>query len=71
MKKRCVILIDGGNFYFKLKDLELHNLLEFDFSGFARMLAREYRIVRTVYYIGKIRTDNTLKTLKLHNNQQK
>lgn len=71
MKKRCIILIDGSNFYFKLKDLGLHDLLEFDFSGFAKLLARKYRIVRTVYYIGKIRTDNTSKTLKLHNNQQK
>lgn len=25
MKKRCVVLIDGSNFYFKLKDLKLHN----------------------------------------------
>lgn len=71
MAKRVLTLIDGSNFYFKLKDLGLHDLLEFDFSGFAKLLARKYRIVRTVYYIGKIRTDNTSKTSKLHNNQQK
>jgi len=32
--KRCVIFIDGSNFYFKLKDLKLHNLLNFDFGKF-------------------------------------
>jgi len=66
-----VVLIDGSNFYFKLKDLKLHNLLAFNFSGFVRRLARGYRIMRVVYYIGKVRTDKTSKTLKLHNDQQK
>jgi len=66
-----MVLIDGSNFYFKLKDLKLHNLLRFNFSGFVRMLAGGYRIIRVVYYIGKVRTDNTSKTLKLHDDQQK
>lgn len=55
-KKKCIILIDGSNFYFKLKSLGLHSLLSFDFSGFAKLLSNNNKIVRSVYYIGKIST---------------
>lgn len=71
IKSRCIIIIDGSNFYFKLKDIKLHNLLEFDFSGFAKMLAWKDTIVSTTYYVGKIRTDGTEKTQKLFNDQRK
>ena len=70
-KQKCIILIDGSNFYFKLKDLGLHNLLEFDFSGFAKMLAGKDKIVSITYYVGKIRTDGTEKTQRLFSNQRK
>lgn len=70
-KNRCTILIDGSNFYFKLKDLKLHNLLEFDFSGFAKKLAGKDKIVSITYYVGKIRTDGTEKTKKLFDDQQR
>ncbi len=69
---KCIVLIDGSNFFFKLKDLQLHNLLNFDFSGFAKMLAGDRNeIVQAVYYVGKIRTDGTEKTKRLFDNQQK
>ncbi len=71
MKQRCIILIDGSNFYFKLKDLGLHNLLAFDFTKFIRLISRSCRIVNTCYYIGRIRQDNTTKTQKLFDSQQK
>ncbi len=70
-KKRCTILVDGSNLYFKLKDLGLHHLLSFNFSAFAKKLAKNYEVINCIYYIGKIRTDGTKKTLKLHTNQQK
>ncbi len=70
-KKKCIILIDGSNFYFKLKDLKLHNLLNFDFASFAAELADDYKIVHSTYYIGKVRTDGTEHTQKLFNNQRK
>ena len=70
-KNRCVILIDGSNFYFKLKNLKLHNLLKFDFSGFTKMLADKDEIYRTTYYIGAVRTDGTKKVKKLLSEQQK
>jgi len=69
--KRCVILIDGSNFYFKLKDLKLHNLHHFDFSNFALKLSGEDKIVHATYYIGKVRTDGTKRTNIIHANQQK
>lgn len=70
-KKRCVILIDGSNFYFKLKDLNLHNLLNFDFASFAKKLADGNQIMHATYYVGKVRTDGTEHTQKLFNNQRK
>ena len=70
-KQKCIILIDGSNFYFKLKDLGLHNLLEFDFSGFAKMLAGKDKVVSITYYVGKIRTDGTEKTQRLFSNQRR
>jgi len=70
-KKKCIILVDGSNFYFKLKDLKLHNLLNFDFASFVNKLAEDFQIVRSTYYLGKVRTDGTGHTQKLFNNQRK
>lgn len=66
-----MILIDGSNFYFKLKDLQLHNLLNFNFSNFGKLIAGKNKIVQSTYFIGKIRTDGTKKTKQLFDNQQK
>ena len=70
-RKRVIILIDGSNFYFKLKDLKLHQLLSFDFSSFIALLSKNNTVVQTIYYIGKVRTDGTEKTKKLHQNQRR
>lgn len=40
-KTRCIVLIDGSNFYFKLKDLKLHQLLKFDFSALLSTFAKK------------------------------
>ena len=71
MTSRCVILIDGSNFYFKLKDLKLHHLIDFDFSGFSTFLSPTHKLVSSTYYVGAVRTDGTEKTQKLFNNQRK
>lgn len=71
MKQRCIILIDGSNFYFKLKDLKLNNLLSFDFAGFAKILAKDTKIINSVYYIGKIKTDGSEKSNRMLASQQK
>lgn len=69
--KHCLILIDGSNFYFKLKDINLQNLLGFDFFAFKKYLADKHKIVDAIYYIGAIRTDGTEKTQKMFNSQRK
>ena len=71
MSQRCIVLIDGSNFYFKLKDLGLHNLLQFDFSEFADFLARSNKIVSKKYYVGRVRQDGTSHADKLLASQQK
>lgn len=71
MKKKVIILIDGSNFYFKLKDLKLNHLLNFNFSEFSAKLANNNVINMTIYYIGKIKTDGTKKTQILFDNQRK
>lgn len=70
-QERAIILIDGSNFYFKLRDLKLHQLLTFDFSSFARSLIGKSRLVAATYYVGKVRTDGTEKTQQLFNKQRK
>jgi len=71
-KSRCTVFIDGSNFYFKLKELGFRNLLEFDFSGFVKMLAgKKGSLVKATYYVGKIRTDGTKKTQQLFKSQRK
>jgi len=71
MTQRCFILIDGSNFYFKLKDLKLHNLLEFNFGKFAKFLARSTKIVGANYYVGRVRQDGSDQADKLLASQQK
>jgi uncharacterized LabA/DUF88 family protein len=68
---RCFLIIDGSNFYFKLKDLKLHRLLEFDFSSFAKTLIGSHRLVQCRYYVGAVRTGRSEKTKTMHANQQK
>lgn len=70
-KKSCIVLVDGSNFYFKLKDLKLHHLLGFDFSGFTKYLAKEFEIAQATYYVGAVRTDGTAKVAQMFNNQRK
>jgi len=69
--KKCIILVDGSNFYFKLKDLKLSYLLTFNFSKFIIDLANDYEIVDSIYFIGKIRTDGSKKSNLMLSNQQK
>jgi uncharacterized LabA/DUF88 family protein len=70
-KLRAAVLIDGSNFYFKLKDLGLAKPLNFDFGKFANLLAGDLKVVSKIYYIGKVRTDGTEKVQKLFDYQQK
>lgn len=71
MNQRCLVLIDGSNFYFKLKDFKLHNLLQFNFEKFGKFIARSGKIVGATYYVGRVRQDGTKHADKLLANQQK
>ena len=70
-QEKVLVLIDGSNFYFKLKGLNLHNLLSFDFDKFAEHLVNLNKLVGARYYVGRIRQDGTRKTKKLFDGQQK
>ncbi len=69
--ERASILIDGSNFYFKLRDLHLHQLLTFNFSQFAHALLGNRVVIQATYYVGAVRTDGTAKTQQLFTNQRK
>ena len=70
-KQRCAIFIDGSNFYFKLKDLKFHNLLQFDFSSLFQFIAREHKVIKATYYVGAVRTDGTKRSQEMYRNQRK
>lgn len=71
MPKSSIILIDGSNFYFKLRDLGLDNQLCFNFREFTQYLSSQYKNISTTYYIGAVRTKNDFHTKRLHSKQQK
>lgn len=68
---RCIVFIDGSNLYFKLKDLGLYNLLNFDFSTFSKELTKNNKLVNVKYYVGAVRTDGTKHSQKLFDAQRK
>jgi len=45
MEERAVILVDGSNFYHRLKELDIRNTLNFNYSAFGKYLAGERQIV--------------------------
>lgn len=74
MPKRALILLDGSNFYHRLKESKvgLTNLLEFNFAEFAKWLARGKKIVSKNYYVGVVRAKpNDTKAQELRRNQQR
>lgn len=71
MKQKCIILIDGSNFYFKLKDLKLQTLLQFNFKKFAHFLARSRKVVSARYYVARVQQDGSAHADKMLANQQK
>ncbi len=71
-KERVFIIIDGNNFYHRLKELKLNNLLLFDYEKFVQFLARNKSLFSKNYYIGAIREErDNPKSKKLMIGQQK
>ncbi len=61
-----MILIDGSNFYHKLKDLGLQTLA-FDYAAFSLLLSGNRQMAQRTYYVGEVRTDGTAHAQKLYN----
>lgn len=58
MAERAIILIDGSNFYHRLKELHLRHLLSFDYAAFANFLCGAKRkLMGCTYYIGAVREE--------------
>ncbi|MCK4781323.1 NYN domain-containing protein [Candidatus Parcubacteria bacterium] len=75
--KKVFVFIDGGNFYFKLKELNFRldkkfSLLNFQFKKFAEWLIQPNNLIEIRYYIGAIkRKRNNPKSEQLYASQQK
>jgi len=50
-----MICVDGSNFYNRMKELRLENLLSFDYKRFQKWLAGGRKIVGSHYFIGAVR----------------
>jgi uncharacterized LabA/DUF88 family protein len=70
-KKRVLVVIDGSNLYYKLKDLKLKKLVEFNYAGLVKSLVNNKSSLKIKYYIGAVRTDTTKKSLKMFASQRK
>ncbi len=75
--KRAFVFIDGGNFYFKLKELKAgikgkHSLLGFNFGKFSEWLVQPNNLAETRYYLGAVRQqNNNEKSKRMYANQQR
>ncbi len=57
MENRVFIIIDGNNFYHRLQELKLRNLLNLDYEKLIQHLIDKRNLVLKKYYIGAIRTE--------------
>lgn len=73
-KERVIVLLDGSNFYHRLKDRELNfkNILKFNYKEFAKWLAEKRKIVSCIYYVGLVRKEvGNIKSERLVSDQQR
>jgi uncharacterized LabA/DUF88 family protein len=71
-QKRVAIYIDGSNFFYKLRDLEIQSTTYFNYGGLSSWLARNRTIISKRYYIGVVRAkENDEKGQILRKNQQR
>ncbi len=57
LTERVLIVLDGSNFYHRLKELGLGGLLQFGYLKFSQYLAGARAIVGRRYFIGAIREE--------------
>lgn len=71
-EERVFMIIDGNNFYHRLKELKISNLLIFDYEKLAQFIIGRRFLVSKNYYIGAIREErNNPKSRELMIGQQK
>jgi len=71
MTERVFVIIDGSNFYHRLKELGLKNLLNFDYERFVQFLVGNRELISKKYYIGSIRVEGSNpKSFELWRNQR-
>ncbi|MEK7624867.1 MAG: NYN domain-containing protein [Patescibacteria group bacterium] len=69
-EQRVAVFIDGGNFYFKLKELGIKNISHFGYRQLAEWLARDRKVAYAGYYVGVVRAkSNDVKGQKLRAGQ--
>jgi len=71
IKHDSLVLIDGSNFYFKLKELGISSLLEFNISSFLDSFIVKNYSWQATYYIGRIRNDGSPISEQLFSHQRK
>jgi uncharacterized LabA/DUF88 family protein len=70
--ERVFLIIDGNNFYHRLKELKFRELLNFNYEKFAQFLVSKSDLVLRKYYIGAIRVEkDNPKSFSLWKNQRK
>jgi uncharacterized LabA/DUF88 family protein len=62
---KSIVIIDGSNFYHKLKEIKLPRIFAFDFSSFALSVAKRTRVTAYYYCVGKIQAKQEDKKARL------
>ena len=71
MKDKIFIIVDGSNFYHRLKELGIKNLLNFDYKNFSKFLINDRELILKKYYIGAVREEfNNPKSKELRHSQR-
>lgn len=58
-KPKSIVIVDGSNFYHKLKDLKLPSLFDFNYQKFVALISEKTKVQAQYYCIGKISAPQT------------
>ena len=71
VKERAIVIVDGSNFYHKLKSLNFNQLSSFDYNQFIYSLTKNDQLIRKYFCIGKVKaSQNDKKARKMMADQQ-
>jgi len=63
--KKSIVVVDGSNLYYKLKELKFSNTSSFNYSKFSLHISENTKLINKYYCIGKIRADQESKKARL------